>query len=181
MTLASLASRRYAEALIEAAGDGLPQASRELLSFAEMVESADEFRHVLLNPAFSVDEEHKALEAVMERLGVSEVVRRLLRLLAARERMSEIRDIAETVKRLSDERAGRVHARVETAEELAPPALARLKSAVEKRTGKTVDLEVIVDSTLIGGVRTTVGSTVFDGTIKTELSRLREILADADG
>ena len=180
MTLASLASRRYAEALIEAAGKDLPRASQELLAFADLVENVDEFRHVLLNPAFSVEEEHKALDAVMERMKLSDVVKRLLTLLAQRERMNEIRDIAETVKRISDERAGRVEAKVETAEELAPHAIARLKSAVEKRTGKTVELQVVVDPSLIGGLRTTVGSIVFDGTLKTELARLRETLVKAD-
>ncbi len=180
MTLASLASRRYAEALIEAAGNNLPQASRELLAFADLVENVDEFRHVLLNPAFSVEEENQALDAVMNRMKLSDTVRKLLRLLAQRERMSEIRDIAETVKHISDERAGRVQARVETPEELSSAALARLKAAIEKRTGKHVELEVIVDPTLIGGVRTTVGSTVFDGSLKTELSRLRERLVATD-
>jgi F-type H+-transporting ATPase subunit delta len=180
MTLASLASRRYAEALIEASGKDLPRASQELLTFAALVENVDEFRHVLLNPAFSVEEENKTLDAVMEKMKLSEVVRRLLRLLAHRERMNEIRDIAETVKRISDERAGRVAAKVETAEELTPQTLARLKSAVEKRTGKQVEMEVVIDPSLLGGVRTTVGSTVFDGTLKTELARLRETMVKAD-
>jgi F-type H+-transporting ATPase subunit delta len=180
MTTASLASRRYAEALIEAAGKDLPQAAKELLEFAALVEANDEFRHVLLNPAFSVAEEEQALEAVMERLKVSDLVKRLLRLLAQRERMGEIRDIAETVKRLADERAGRTHARVETAQELEPSALARLKAAVEKKTGMQVDLEVVVDPKLIGGVRTVIGTTVFDGTLRTELGRLREVLTASD-
>jgi F-type H+-transporting ATPase subunit delta len=180
MSLASLASRRYAEALIEAAGKDLPRAAKELMDFAELVENVDEFRHVLMNPAFSVDEEHKALDAVMERMGLSTVVRRLLTMLAERERMPEIRDIAETVKRISDERAGRVQARVETADELSKEALARLKAAIEKRTKRTVELEVIVDPSLIGGVRTTVGSQVFDGTLKSSLLQLRETLISAE-
>jgi F-type H+-transporting ATPase subunit delta len=181
MTLASLASRRYAEALIGAAGaKDLARASQELLAFAELVEGSDEFRHVLLNPAFSVDEEHKALDAVMERMKLSDVVKRLLTMLAQRERMNEIRDIAETVKRISDERAGRVEAKIETAEELAPHALARLRSAVEKRTGKSVELQVVIDPSLIGGIRTTVGSTVFDGTLATSLRDLRESLVKTD-
>jgi F-type H+-transporting ATPase subunit delta len=180
MSRTSLASRRYAEALIEAAGKDLPRAAEELMSFAELAEGVPELRHVLLNPAFSVEEEHKALEAVMEKMRLSETVRRMLRMLAERERMPEIRDIADTVKRIAEERAGRVRARVETAEELPSASLSRLKAAIEKRTGKTVELDVVVDPTLIGGVRTSVGTIVFDGSLRSELARLREVLISSD-
>jgi F-type H+-transporting ATPase subunit delta len=180
MTRASLAARRYAEALIEAAGADLPKAAQELMSFAELVEGVPEFRHVLLNPAFSVEEEHKALEAVMDKMNLSETVRRLLRMLAERERMPEIRDIAETVKRIADERAGRLRAKVETAEELSSSSVARLKAAIEKRTGRTVELDIVVDPKLIGGIRTRVGTIVFDGTLRSELARLREVLIATD-
>lgn len=180
MSLASQAARRYADAFIGSAGDELTRAVEELSAFAETVQSVPELRHVLLNPAFSADEEKQVLHAVMEQLSLSDTVRRFITLLAARERMGEIADIAETVKRLSDERANRVRATVEAAEELTPDALERLKAALEKRTGRKVDLDVSIDPTLIGGIRTRVGSLVFDGTIRTELDRLRETLSAAD-
>lgn len=177
MSLASQAARRYADAFIQSAGENLSSAVEELISFATTVEGVPELRHVLLNPAFSADEEKQVLHAVMDRLSLSENTRRFVELLAARERMGEIGEIAETVKKLSDERANRIQATVEAAEQLTPDALERLKAALEKRTGRKVDLDVTVDPSLIGGVRTRVGSIVFDGTIRTELDRLREALS----
>jgi F-type H+-transporting ATPase subunit delta len=174
--LASQASRRYAEAFIEAAGPTLGRARDELEVFARSFEETPEFRHVLMNPAFTRDEEGRALDAVMTSLGLSDVVQRFIRLVAARERMAEIGDIALTVRRLSDERAGRVRAKIESASPLSDDLVKRLEAAIERRTKKDVDMEVVVDPALIGGVRTTVGSTVFDGTLKTELVRLREAL-----
>lgn len=181
MSIVSQAARRYGHAFIEAAGDNLAACVEELSKFSESVESVPEFRHVLLNPSFTAAEENQALEAVMEHLGLSDVVRRFIRLVASRERMPEIGDITSEVKRLSDERANRVEALVEVASEaVSDDTLARLKTAIEKRTGKSVELSVSVDPSLIGGIRTTVGSIVFDGTIRTELERLRETLAATD-
>jgi len=119
-------------------------------------------------------------KAVLVKLGASELTQRFLALVAERDRLAEVGGIARAVRQMADERAGRVRAKVESATALAADAQSNLKRALEKRTGKKVDLDVVVDPELLGGLRATIGSTVFDGTLRSQLARLSESLERAD-
>jgi F-type H+-transporting ATPase subunit delta len=181
MALESIAARRYAEALLEActrAGQTeLGSIRDELGRFAAALDSVFDLENVLLNPIFGEDERKRALALVMDRLGLSEITRRFIALVEERDRMTELPAIASAFRKLADEREGRVRAQVRSAAELTPAAAEQLRRALERRTGKRVELEVTVDPALIGGIRTQVGSLVFDGTLRAELERLRATLS----
>lgn len=180
MVLKSQASRRYAEALVEAAtreGDAaLDRALKELGQFADLVEHSFDLRNALLNPVFTREEREKAMRAVLHSLNASELVQRFVALLVERDRVGEIAAVAAAFRELADQRRGRVRAEVRTAVQLSPETAERLRRTLEKSTGKSIELDVRVDPTLLGGVRTRVGSMVFDGSIRSELDRLRETL-----
>ncbi|MEO1336576.1 MAG: F0F1 ATP synthase subunit delta, partial [Myxococcota bacterium] len=84
--------------------------------------------------------------------------------------------ISEAFRALVDEKMNRATGTIRTAAELDEATQEQLKRALEKRTGKQLDLDVVIDPSLIGGVRAEVGTLVFDGTIKSELEKLRETL-----
>lgn len=178
MALQSPASRRYARALVEAAGPDVDRVLDELERFSEALEG--DLRGVLLNPRFTAEERDRALDAVMDYLSLSELVRSALRLLVRKGRIREMNDITQAFRTFADERRGRAHATVRSAQQLSPDATERLRRALEKRTGRSVDIEVEIDPTLIGGLTTRVDSMVFDGSIRSELDRLRAQLARAD-
>jgi F-type H+-transporting ATPase subunit delta len=181
MALESTAARRYAEALLEATPrDDLARARDDLARFAATVDATFDLRNVLLNPAFGEDERARVLDRVMDHLALGEVTRRFLRLVLERDRMLEVAAIAESFRKLADDRAGRIRAEVRSAGELTPTAAEQLRAALERRTGKKVDLAVTVDPELIGGLRAQVGSLVFDGTLRAELQRLRATLTAGD-
>ena len=72
-------------------------------------------------------------------------------------------------------------AEVRSAAPLSPEATQALEARLSQVTGATVKVETLVDPSLIGGVMATVGSTVYDGTVKTQLEKLRKQLVGAGG
>lgn len=180
MALQSATSRRYAMALLDSVTPHGPEAidgaARDLTAFATAVGQSFDLRNSLLNPLFTTDDRSKVLGAVLRQLNVSTVVERFLKLLIERDRIAEVRDIAASFVALANQRRGRVRAEVQSAAPLAPDTAERLRRALEKSTGKTIELDVQVDPSLLGGLRARVGSMVFDGTIRAELERLRNTL-----
>ncbi len=181
MALVSQVSRRYAEAVVESAlsdgEDALSKLVTELTALAGALSVNNELEQVLMNPAFSTEERVKVLEALMSHLKLSDRAQRFLRVLSDKSRINELSEIAEAVKQIADDRAGQTIAYVETAAELSPAAIEQLKHALEKRTGKKLELEIVLNPELIGGLRARVGTFLLDGSIQTELMRLREQLA----
>jgi F-type H+-transporting ATPase subunit delta len=184
MALESSISRRYATALIDFAGSGgdaaIDRAAEEVARFAQLFDSSSDVANVLTNPIFTPAERSKTLDALMEKLQLSDATRRFLTLILERGRMAATPQIARTVRKLADDRARRVRAIVETAAPLSPDAADSLRRALEKRTGKRVEIDVAVNPSLLGGVRARIGSTVLDGTIRSQLELLRETLARSD-
>jgi F-type H+-transporting ATPase subunit delta len=179
----STAARRYATAIVESAatqGEAvLEQVTRDLEEFSAMVDGSQDLRHVLLNPIFTAKERTGALGAVLARVTLSDLSRRLLILLGERNRVSLLADVARNVRRLADQRAGRVRAEIEAAAPLTAEAKELLRRALERRTGRTVEMTVTVDPKLLGGLRARVGSMVLDGTLRSQLDGLREQLLRA--
>ena len=177
MARASAASKRYADALVEsivAEDEGqLSRVVEEVGSVAGAVEMSRDLEHVLMNPAFSDDEKSTVLTAILDHLGVSERTRRFLALVAEKGRLADLSGIAEHLEQLAEDRAGRLTAVIETAAALNAAALDQLRKALEKRTGRSIEMEVRVDPDLIGGLRARVGTYVLDGTIRSELDRLK--------
>ncbi|MBK6690185.1 MAG: ATP synthase F1 subunit delta [Deltaproteobacteria bacterium] len=178
MALASTASHRYADALVEAAEHSgqLDQVKAELSNFAAAMEQSFELKNVLLNPVFTKEERSRALDALMSHLSLSQTTQRFVRLVVAKDRIAELQQMSEVVQDLADAKEGRVRAEIHTASELSADATEQLRRALEKKTGKRIELSITVDKTLIGGIQAKVGSRVFDGTIRSELTRLRGIL-----
>jgi len=114
--------------------------------------------------------------AVAEKLGVAPPVTRLLSLLADRRRLELLPDVASVYgERLLDYQ-NVVQADVRTAAPLAPAAAAALQASLARVTGKQIAMHVTVDPSLLGGVVARVGSTVYDGSVRTQLQKMRDQL-----
>jgi F-type H+-transporting ATPase subunit delta len=109
---------------------------------------------------------------------VAEVSRRLLDLLAERDRLGQLDELLTVYRErlLSRQRIERAEVRSATA--LSPEVTAALEQRLSAVTGNTVKVAATVDPTLIGGVMAKVGSTVYDGTVKTQLEKLRKQLVE---
>ncbi len=178
--IAGSIARRYARALLAIGIDSksFDALQRELERVAEVYSGSADLASTLENPVFPLARRKAVVDEIGRRLALSKTIRNFLMLLLDRGRIDALPAIAREHRALVDEHAGRVRARVTSVQPLAPGAEARLKSALEHRTGKVVVIERQQDPSLIGGVVTQIGDLVFDGSVRTQLAELkRELIA----
>jgi F-type H+-transporting ATPase subunit delta len=103
-------------------------------------------------------------------------MRNFLGLLLQKDRLKFLGQISNVYRVLADELSGTVRAQVTSAAELGGAQREAIRLALEKQTGKTVELRVHVDPSLIGGLQVGLGGKVFDGSVKTQLKRIAATL-----
>ncbi len=175
-------ARRYAKALIQLAGSPTQRElfARHLASFVNSYGTSDGMGStlgaVLESERFLPSQRRKVLEVVCQRQRLDPIVGRFLDYVLERGRISGIKQIHRHYSELNDELAGRMKAELISARPLGPAAVARIKDALERSTGKEIVVESSIDPTLIGGVVAKVGSTVLDGSVRTSLANLQQTL-----
>jgi F-type H+-transporting ATPase subunit delta len=176
--IAGSLARRYAKALVEvaAASDDLEAVRRELTDFAELLRGQREFRIFVENPSVRGRDKVAVLEQIMATLGLRPLTSTFLRILLEGGRLVALEGILRAYVTLTDERLGRVRATVTAATPLPAEQQERLRQRLAEVTGKHVYLEVHDDPSILGGLITQIGSLVYDGSVRTQLLRLREEL-----
>ena len=174
-------ARRYARALL-ALGleDGRHEAyGVELEAVARTLESSPEARDMGLNPGYSAQQRQGLIGTLAGALKLSPQVVNFLRLLVDRQRMPSLTAIVRSYRELVDAQVGRIRAVVTSAQPLSPDELSRLRDTLSASTRRSIVLEAKTDSSIVGGIVTQVGATLFDGSLKTQLERMREQLKRA--
>jgi F-type H+-transporting ATPase subunit delta len=175
----SAAARRYARALFSLAEEtgAIAQVRGELARIAELFDSEPALRNALFRPLHPVAERRAVLRSLCEHLSLMPTVRNFFAYAIDQRRLVDFDAIRAEFERLADAAAGLVKARVTAAAPLDDAQRARLQDALAARTGRTVELEVSVDPSLIGGAVATIGNVVFDGSLRTQLHQLRASLS----
>ena len=175
MIFGSLA-RRYARALFGVGqNEGIADKLREELDvLGGAFATSRELETALTNISFTRKQRRGVLDAVLERTRASKYTRNFCSLLLERERIGYLPAIARELGVMVDDVKGRVRATVESAHVLSAGDTQKIQDALEKATGKKVSIETSTHPELIGGVVATVGDLVFDGSIRTQLERMRE-------
>ena len=174
---ASVIGKRYARALLQLLDAGaIERAGRELKEFTAAWNASRELRGVFENPSIVQQARRAVLREVAQQMGMLEPVRDLLLLLSDRRRIRHVPEIADAFEAMAEARGGRVRAEVITASALPPGYFAELEKVLREVTGKQVVLSHRVDPALIGGVVTKIGDQVYDGSVKSRLSELKEEL-----
>jgi F-type H+-transporting ATPase subunit delta len=165
----------YAEALfgVVRAEDELDRVEDELFRFGKLLESNHELKQALSDRALERNQRIKILE---ELLGdkVSSHTLALLTFIVSQGRARQLPQILEEVAKLAAEARDSVVAEVRSAVPLDDGQRRSLAEALSKSTGKKVDVKVLIDPSVIGGVVAKVGDTVIDGTVKRRLEQLKE-------
>jgi F-type H+-transporting ATPase subunit delta len=173
-------ARRYAKALLEvAASAGAKDVlvlRDELASFVPLVDGHPELRRAVADPGLAAAEKRRLVGLVAERAGASSLVRQLVDLLAARDRLGLLQDVAEAYAQLANEAQGVVTARVESAVPLSAAQRQALEQAL-KGEAKQVELRAEVDADLLGGLVVRAFGRTYDGSVRTRLGALRRRLA----
>jgi F-type H+-transporting ATPase subunit delta len=171
-------ARRYATALadvVTTSGDTVAVKS-ELKTWDEMISSSAELHGAFSNPAIPQAKKSGVLENLIGRTKPTKTTANFLRVLLQNNRLTDLTAINERFDSVLQERGGAMQAFVASAHELSEDQKAELRTNVEKLTGKKATLNFSIDPELIGGVVTRIGSTVYDGSVRTQLENLREKL-----
>lgn len=167
----------YARALFEVArAEGtLDEVEDELFRFARSYESSDELRTALTDDLIPVD---KRLSIVEDLLGdkATPTTMQLISMVVAGRRTRDLPAIIDRLVQRAAAAKDAAVAEVRTAVELTADQQDRLEAALENATGRNINLKVVVDPTVLGGIVATVGDTVIDGTVRTKLDQLKSRL-----
>ncbi len=172
-------ARVYAESLFGVAKEKgeLDEVQAQLAQFADALEGNRELAVFFFSPSFSSQEKVDGLDKAVE--GANPEVHNFLELLIEKHRMPAIFRIRRNFDELWKQENDRIEVTVTSAVELDPAVAQEVASAVEKQTGKQVDLTSRVDEKIIGGLVLQVGNMVLDSSIRNNLEKLRQSVAQA--
>lgn len=177
MTSGSLA-RRYARAVIELGeqNKNLDKMGSDLRSLAKAMKDSEELQTALTNPAIRRADRRRIIDGLLQRIGAQPHTKNLVYLLLDGERLASVPAISREVDAMIQAKSGHVAAEIISAKPLESDQLGQITLALEKLSGKKVDVTRREDPALLGGVVARVGDVVYDGSLRTQLRTLRDEL-----
>ena len=173
MSLQTVA-RRYASALADVVIERREEreVQGEVQSWATMIATNPQLKEVFANPTIVYDHKRVVLEELLARTRVCETTASFLRVLLKNQRLAQLPEIAERFSQVLDERGGVVAAEITTARPIPEELKRALYDTLASATGRTVRLTFATDEAIIGGLVARIGSTIFDGSVESNLERL---------
>lgn len=171
---------RYARALADVVVEKKLDADKlvaELHSLSRALAMSVELRAVLETPAVPAAQKLKVLDAVVAKLAASPVARNFLAVLVQNRRIPALGEIARLFEVEMNERRGFSEAEVTSWRDLGEEEKGSLASSLEAATGKKIRARYQRDESLLGGARIRVGSTIWDGSVRGQLRKLKEQLS----
>lgn len=165
----------YAKGFLELAeAEGvLGQVESELFSIAESLESSPELRGALTDPQLPADKKSAIVDELLTGRATGLTVG-LVNLVVGQGRASELSSIAKALVEMAAETRNKAVAEVRSAVPLDEETVQRLAVALGKATGKQLEVKVVVDESVVGGIIARVGDTVIDGSIAGRVNSLRQ-------
>jgi F-type H+-transporting ATPase subunit delta len=158
----------------EKAEAGLEQLQR----FASWLNEEPDARRLLENPTMSGDRRSRLLKEIGSALEFERRISNFIGILVDKNRLELLDEIIDVYRKLLDDRLGIVRAVVTGARPLDASQQKELATKLAERTGKQVRMELAVDASLIGGVVAQVGSTIYDGSVRTQLQSFKSRLIE---
>jgi F-type H+-transporting ATPase subunit delta len=151
----------------------------ELHSIDALLQESDPLRRVLENPSIPGDRKRAVLDAITARLGTIRQVRNFVAVITDHRRLPLFSEILKHLEQELNDRQGFAEAQVGTARQLSDPEKQMLEAEIARMTGKKVRARYEQDATLLGGAVVQVGSTIYDGSVKGQLEKIREQLVES--
>lgn len=172
-------ARRYAVALADVitARRESAEVQAEVEAWEQMMVTNPSLLEAFSNPTVPYDQKVKVLEELIARTQVRPTTANFLQLLLKNQRLAELPAVNIKLADVLDERAGVISAQVTSARPVSDATKAALEEKLGKLTGKKIRLTYGTDESLIGGIVTRMGSTIYDGSVRNQLRRLGEELA----
>ena len=174
---------RYARALAAVVSDqklDVVATQGQLNDFVDTLEASAELREVLENPSIPEPQKLKVLDAIAAKSGMSKTVRNFIAVIADHQRLHELRSMVAAYGTIADENASVAEAEIVSAMPLDENNRKLLEQKIQTLTGQQhVHATYSEDATLLGGAVVTIGSTVYDGSIRAQLQQLKARLIAA--
>jgi F-type H+-transporting ATPase subunit delta len=175
-SVASIYARAFADVVFDLRLDA-DRSIAELRMIANLFAESSDLRRVWENPAIPAEQKHRVLDAIVKRDGISKEVRNLVAVLIDRRRIHFFGAIIAQLEKELDARLGFAEAEITTTRELADAEKREVETQVGKLTGKKVRAKYGQDASLLGGAVLRIGSTIYDGSVKGQLERLKEAIS----
>jgi F-type H+-transporting ATPase subunit delta len=175
-SVASTYARAFADVVFSAHLDA-NRAVAGLREIARLLAESEDLRRVWENPAVPAEQKRRLLDAIVEREGIDKPVRNLVAVLIDHRRVQFLPRIIEQLEKELDARMGFAEAQISSARELSEAEKRALEVEIEKTTGKKVRARYALDPSLLGGAMVRVGSTIYDGSVKGQLEKIREAMS----
>ncbi|MGC2647933.1 MAG: ATP synthase F1 subunit delta [Candidatus Sulfotelmatobacter sp.] len=171
--MASTYARAFADVILKAHLD-VERAVAELRSVATLLNESSDLRQVWENPAIPVEQKRRVLDVIAQRDGISKQVRNLVAILIDHRRTHFLNAVIRQLEKELDARMGFAEAEITSTRELDETEKREFEQQVAKVTGKKIRAHYSRDASLLGGAVVRVGSTVYDGSVKGQLERMKE-------
>lgn len=174
-------ARRYATALADVvlASNEADTVKNEIAIWSTMLGANAELANLFSNPTVLHVSKEKVLEQLIAKSSPSKTTANFLRVLLQNGRLADLPQINERFVSVLNERHNLVSAEIIAARELPAAEKSEFEQSLAKLTGKKVNVSYVINEDIIGGVVTRIGSTVYDGSVKTKLENLREQLVNS--
>ncbi len=175
-SVASTYARAFADVVLSANLD-VDRSIAELRTIASLLSQSPDLRRVWENPAIPADQKRRVLDVIAERDGIRKQARNLVAVLIDHRRIHFLEQIIPQLERELDARLGFVEAQITSARVLGDAEKREFEAQVGTLTGKKVRAHYGEDASLLGGAMVRVGSTIYDGSVKGQLERLKEAIS----
>ncbi|MGA1985969.1 MAG: ATP synthase F1 subunit delta [Candidatus Sulfotelmatobacter sp.] len=175
-SVASTYARAFADVVLSAHLDA-NRTVGGLHRIVGLLAESEDLRRVWENPAVPAEQKRSLLDAIVQREEIEKHVRNLVAVLIDHRRVQFLARIVEQLKKELDARMGFAEAHITSARELGDAERQALEAQIEKVTGKKVRAQFGLDATLLGGAVVRVGSTIYDGSVKGQLEKIREAIS----
>lgn len=170
-------ANRYAKALIRNVPlDNVPQALVELNTINELMNKSKEFKSFLVNPSFTTEERAGVIKSLSQKMALSENTVKLIVHLSEIGAILALSDIIRIATNLYLDKKKKAKATVLTPIEISTDQDTKLKMSLKKLTERDVDIEYVIDPSLLGGILVKMGSTMYDTSIRSQLRLLKDEL-----
>jgi F-type H+-transporting ATPase subunit delta len=176
VSVASTYARAFADVVLSEHLDA-KRAIGGLRGIRELFGGSVELRRVWENPAVPAEQKRGLLDAIVEREGLDKPVRNLVAVLIDHRRVHLLGRIVEQLEKELDARLGFAEAQISSARELGDAEKRALEAQIGKVTGRKIRPQYRLDQSLLGGAIVRVGSTIYDGSVKGQLERIKEAMS----
>jgi F-type H+-transporting ATPase subunit delta len=172
-------ARAFADVVMKPGNHLDPRSAQaELHSIEALLKESDQLRRVLENPSIPGEQKRAVLDVITKRLGTSRQVRNFVAVVTDHRRLPLFGEILKQLEQELNDRQGFAEAQISSARQLSDAEKRFLEAEITKLTGKKVQPRYEQDASLLGGAVVQVGSTIYDGSVKGQLEKIREQLVE---